>query len=129
MATIRKEVILTSKPDAVWDAVRDFHHLHERLVRGFVVKSRPEGDVRHITFGNGMEMAEELISCDDAGMRLAYTAGPGGMLRHHNGVVEVRPNGSGSKLTWTLDMLPNEAEPAISAFMDMGAEAMRQSLG
>lgn len=129
MATIRKEVALKAGADAVWDAVRDFHNLHERLVRGFVVAAKPDADARLITFANGLEVREDLISCDDAGRRLAYTASGGGLLKHHNGVVEVRPVGSGSVLVWTLDILPNEAAPAIDAMMDMGAEAMRQSLG
>ena len=31
MASIRREVVIDSEPDVVWDALRDWGALHERL--------------------------------------------------------------------------------------------------
>ena len=36
MATICKEILIDAPPEHVWDALRDFGALHERLVPGFV---------------------------------------------------------------------------------------------
>src|SRR5262249_456791 len=89
VATFKKEVIVSAAPEAVWEAVADFHHVHERLVPGVVVASRPDGErVRVVTFANGLTVREELISADPAARRLAYTAS-GGALAHHNGVFKV----------------------------------------
>jgi hypothetical protein len=44
MASIHKEVRVHRKPDAVWDAIRDVGAIHIRLVPGFVVDCRLEGD-------------------------------------------------------------------------------------
>ena len=41
MATIRKEITATAKPDQVWAAIQDIGALHTRLVPGFVVSSNP----------------------------------------------------------------------------------------
>jgi hypothetical protein len=43
----------------VWDAVRDFGALHHRLVPGFVVEARLEGDDRVVTFFNGAVYASD----------------------------------------------------------------------
>ena len=130
MATIRKELTLTAAPEAVWDAFRDYQNVHERVAKGFVVASKPEGEgARLITFANGMITREDLISMDDAGRRLAYTAAGGGVLKHHNGVFEVKPEGAGTKVVWTLDVLPHEAAPVISEMMEAGCAAMRRTLG
>jgi hypothetical protein len=44
MTTVRKRVDLAAPADRVWDARRDFHAVHTRLVPGFVVDSTPDGD-------------------------------------------------------------------------------------
>jgi len=129
MATIRKEVMIATAPDLVWAAFRDFHAVHERVVRGFVVACEADGaDARRVTFANGLTAREVLISCDDALRRLAYTA-TGGRLAHHNGVVEVRGEGAGARVLWTIDLLPSDMAPAIDAMMEAGAAAMQKTMG
>jgi Polyketide cyclase / dehydrase and lipid transport len=53
MASIRKEILIDAPPEHVWDAIRDFGAVHERLVPGFVVDSRLDGDDRIVTFFSG----------------------------------------------------------------------------
>ena len=43
MASITREIHIDADPAAVWDALRDFDAVHERLVPGFVVDCRVEG--------------------------------------------------------------------------------------
>jgi carbon monoxide dehydrogenase subunit G len=129
MATIRKEFHVTAAPAAAWDALRDFTALHVRLVPGFVTASTAEEDgaVRRITFFNGMEVRERLVTRDDAARRLVYTT-LGGRATHYNAAVEVVEADGGSRLTWTVDLLPDALAPAVDGLMAQGVQAMQRAL-
>jgi uncharacterized protein YndB with AHSA1/START domain len=49
MASIRREVILDAPVETVWEALRDVGELHTRLVPGFVVDCRLDGEARVVT--------------------------------------------------------------------------------
>ena len=53
MASIHKDIAMDAPAHEVWDAVRDFGALHTRLVPGFVLDTKLDGDVRIVTFANG----------------------------------------------------------------------------
>ena len=46
MASIHKEIPLPAPAADVWDAVRDFGALHTRLVPGFVLDTKLDGEAR-----------------------------------------------------------------------------------
>src|ERR1700730_18013259 len=52
MASIHKEIPIDASPADVWAAVRDFASPHTRLVPGFVLDARLDGDARSVTFGH-----------------------------------------------------------------------------
>src|SRR3954464_10268117 len=124
MATLRKEIHIEARPEAIWDAARDVGALHTRLVPGFVVDARLEGDARIVTFGNGMVVRELIISVDDQRRRLAWTA-VGGRTTHYNAVLEVLADGSGTRVVWTTDLLPDDVAAAIAAMQENGLAAMK----
>ena len=127
MASIRKEVLLDASADAVWAAVRDVGALHTRLVPGFVVDCRLEGDARIVTFANGLVARELIVDLNDADRRLVWTA-VGGRLTHHNASVQVVAAGAErTRLVWIADLLPNELAGAIDAMIEQGLEAMRRA--
>lgn len=129
MATIRKEFEVPAPADTVWAALRDFANLH-RLAAGFVTDSRVDegGAVRIVTFANGMQARERLVTRDDAARRLVYTV-EGGRPTHYNGTVQVTEAGPGrSRFVWTVDLLPDALAPAIAQMMEQGCQAMRSSL-
>jgi len=130
MATLRKTIDVGAAPEAAWSAVREFGALHKRLVPGFVKDCvlEQEGTVRLLTFGNGMQVRERLVTRDDAARRLVYTT-EGGKASHYNAVVEVLEGvGGGSRLVWTIDLLPDTIAPLIEGMMGMGAQAMQGAL-
>jgi carbon monoxide dehydrogenase subunit G len=130
MASVHKEISVDASPDAVWDAVRDFGAVHERLVKGFVVETKLDGSDRIVTFANGVSQREPLVALDDKARRLVYSAvdSPIGAT-HYNAAVTVRPNGdAGSRIDWVVDVLPNELEAILSQVMDAGAAAMKATL-
>jgi len=128
MASIRKEILIDASPEDVWDAVRDWGALHERLVPGFVVDTRLDGEDRIVTFASGMVVREVLIDLDDEARRLVWSI-VDGHYTHHNGVAQVFSEGEdGARFVWTADLLPNElAEPTAEA-MEQGTNVVKKTL-
>jgi carbon monoxide dehydrogenase subunit G len=127
MASVRKEISTRATPDFVWDAIRDIGALHTRLVPGFVVDTRLEPGARVVTFGNGMVIREPIIDSDDAARRLVWSA-DGGQLTHYNASVQVFPDGSGSRIVWIADFLPNEAADTVGSMMEQGMAVMKKTM-
>lgn len=128
MASVRKELVTPARPESVWDAIRDIGALHTRLVPGFVVDTRLEPGARIVTFGNGVVMKEPIVTIDDEGRRLVWSA-QGGNLTHYNASAQVFSEGTGSRVVWLVDLLPDEAAPTVAAMMEQGLAAMKQALG
>ncbi|WP_407190040.1 SRPBCC family protein [Bradyrhizobium centrosematis] len=113
MASIHNDILLEAPAHDVWDAVRDFGALHERLVPGFVTACTLDGDARIVTFANGSVAREVLVDCDDARRRLVYAIN-NERLKHYSASVQVIAEGERrSRLVWIIDMLPNELAPYI----------------
>jgi carbon monoxide dehydrogenase subunit G len=131
MASIRKETSIDAPPEDVWAALRDFGAVHERLVPGFVTDSRlEEGNVRVVTFFNGVVAREMLVGVDDRARRLAYSVveGPLGST-HHNASAEVLAEHSGrSRFVWTADVLPHDVAAPMSELMERGIGVIKRTL-
>jgi len=126
MASIHKDIILDANPADVWDAVRDFAAVHTRLVPGFVLDSRLDGDARIVTFSNGTVARELLVDCDDARRRLVYAV-VSERVKQHSASVQVTAEADGrSRLAWTVDVLPHEIATYMNAQMDLAAQAMQK---
>jgi hypothetical protein len=129
MASIQKNIIIDARPEDVWDAVRDFHAVHQRLVPGFVLDSKPDGDARIVTFANGMVARELLVDCDDAKRRLVYAI-VSERIKQHSASAQVFAESDGrTRFVWIADVLPNEIAPYMDAQMNLGLLAMQKSLG
>jgi len=127
MATLREVLRLRAPAPRVWDAVRDVGELSRRLVPGFVTEARLDGNARVLTFANGATVREEIVSIDDDARRLAYAI-PNGRFLHYQGTVDVEEDGAGSRLVWTVDLLPDEYADDIRSMMRQGANVMRATL-
>jgi Polyketide cyclase / dehydrase and lipid transport len=129
MASIHKDILLDATPNDVWAAVADFGAVHRRLVPGFVLDARLEGDARIVTFANGTVARELLVDCSHARRRLVYAV-ISERVKQHSASVQVFAEGEArSRLCWIVDFLPNEIAPYIDAQMDQAALAMKQALG
>ncbi len=128
MGSISKHIDVPASPADVWDAMRDYGAVHQRVVPGFVVDCSLEGIDRVITFASGGTARERLISLDDGHRRLVYTVVEGALApEHHQGSVEVSadgPTATGSRIVWTTDFLPDELGQVIEGLMTQGAAAM-----
>jgi uncharacterized protein YndB with AHSA1/START domain len=130
MASICKKILIDAPADQVWDALRDFGALHERLVPGFVVAAEMRGDVRVITFFNGSVAQERLVGTDDEARRLAYTVidGPLGATHHNASAQVVEEEHGRSRFVWVTDVLPDELDAAVSGLMDRGLATIKETL-
>jgi carbon monoxide dehydrogenase subunit G len=126
--SIRKEIQIDAPPEKVWDALRDFGALHERLVPGFVTDCRMDGPDRIVTFANGAVMREVLIDLDDDDRRLVWTI-VDGPYRHHQGAAQVLTEGEGSRFVWTADLLAEDDVVAqTNEAMKMGIATVKKTL-
>ena len=128
MATIQKEIEIARDRSFVWDAIRDVGAIHRRLVPGFVVDCKLEGDSRIITFANGMVVREVIVSVDDETFRHAWSA-RGEPFTHHNASIQVFTAGtSGCRVVWIADLLPNEVADTVEKMMSQGLGVMKRTL-
>jgi carbon monoxide dehydrogenase subunit G len=127
MASIRLEMALRADPAHVWDAVRDVGAIHTRLAPDFVTNVTMEGDARIVTFANGMTAKELIVDLDDSARRLVWSV-VGGRMTHHNGSIQIYPEGYGCRLVWRADILPHDLKGPVSAMMQQGMNAMKKKL-
>jgi hypothetical protein len=129
MASIHKDISIDAHPNDVWAAVRDFGNLHKRLVQGFALDARLDGDARIVTFANGTTARELLVDCDDARRRLVYAVISERMKQHSASVQVVADGDARSRLIWIVDVLPHDIAAYIDGQMDQAALAMQKTLG
>jgi hypothetical protein len=128
MATIYKEAEIARSAGFVWDAIRDVGAIHKRLVPGFVVDCKLEGDSRLVTFANGMVVREIIVAVDDKTRRHAWSA-RGEPLTHHNASIQVFAQGDDkSRVVWIADVMPNEVAGTVGEMMSHGLTAMKRTL-
>lgn len=128
MATNRREITIEASAAKVWDAVRDFAHVHERVAPGFLTKLEVDKEDRVLTFFNGLVARERLVTLDDPAMRLVYAVVEG-RATHYNGSIEVQTAGNEkSRLVWTIDLLPNELGSVVGGMMDHAMPLMKKTL-
>jgi hypothetical protein len=128
MASIRKEILIDARPEDVWAAVRDWGALHERLVPGFVVDTRLDGEDRIVTFGNGAVLREVLVDLDDEARRLVWSI-VDGPYTHHNASAQVFSEDDGcARFVWTADLLPNELAASTGEAMEQGTGVVKKTL-
>lgn len=126
MATLRRQIALTAGASTVWSAIRDFGAVHTRVAPGFLTKLEMDNGDRIVTFFNGLVARERLVTIDDEDCRLVYAVVEG-RPSHYNAAVQVFPEGDGSRVVWTIDILPNELAPAIGGMMDHAAGFMKKT--
>ena len=128
MATIHKEIEIERNKEFVWVAIRDVGSIRKRLVPGFVVDCKLEGDWRTVTFGNGMVVRELIVAVDDRTCRHSWSA-RGEPLTHHNASVQVFSEGQDKcRVVWIADLMPNEIAEAIGEMIQKGLDTMKQTL-
>jgi hypothetical protein len=112
--------------DRAWDALRDVGRIHERVVQGFVIDCRLEGDTRVVTFADGMTVRERIVDVDDAQRRVVWAVAEA-PFEHCNASVQAFDGGGDrTRLVWIADLLPHAER--VASMIDEGMGAMKQTL-
>jgi len=127
MASVRTEILIGARPWDVWDVVRDFGAVHERLVPGFVVDAHLDDDARVVTFFNGAVARELLIDVDDDARRLVWSVVESPLnYRHHNASVQVFSDAEErTRFVWIADMLPNDIAPQVRELQERAMSVVK----
>jgi len=130
MASMHKTMHINRNPADVWDAIRDYGAVHERLARDFVVDTTVEDGARVVTFANGFVARVVIVGIDEDQRRLAYSVADGAAgSTHHNASFQVFDAGDGStRLVWITDLLPDTAAAPIGQMIEQGADAIVRTL-
>ena len=107
MASGQAEVSIDRSPDDVWKLLREFGGIAEWMPG--VETCTVEGDVR--TLGMmGMQVKEQLRVLDEDARTISYSLieSPIGNLESHLVTIAVAPEGTGSHVTWSVEVTPDE---------------------
>jgi carbon monoxide dehydrogenase subunit G len=107
MADGKAEVSIARSPDDVWALVGQFGDLDVWMPG--IDKCTVEGDVRTIET-MGITIKEQARDRDDAARTTSYSVieSPMDNLESHLATISVTPEGDGCRLTWAVDVVPDE---------------------
>jgi hypothetical protein len=122
MTTLVRELTLNIDAARAWGALRNPGEI-ARAFAGVLVDAVLDGDVRTVTFANGVVAEERIIAIDEPRMRIAYTVG-GGRFEHHHASIQIVPEAPGRcRFVWISDFLPEAARERVEPLMDAGCAA------
>ena len=128
MASVHQEITVAARAADVWASLRDVGNVHKRVVPGFLTDCRMEGEVRIVTFFNGMVAREPIVAVDDKAMRVAWAARSEG-LEHYNASLQVFEDGPARcRVVWIADVLPHDAAKMVGAMIEKAMPIMKKTL-
>lgn len=124
MASIRKDVLINAGADEIWAALRDVGKV-DRLFRGVLTAAKLEGDVRFVTFANGLVVRERIVDIDDLNRRVVHAVIDGAPM-HHSASMQVFAQSDGSsRFVWISDFLPDDLRITFEPLIEQGAAAVK----
>ena len=128
MAAIHKKVTVEVGGDKAWAALRRVGDAH-KLFAPVLVDARLDGDVRTVTFANGMVLRERILDVDDERRRVAYAAMDAPGTTYHHASMEIVDEGPGRcQFVWVTDFHPPEVGASITPLIEHGANALKSNL-
>jgi carbon monoxide dehydrogenase subunit G len=125
MATGRAEVEIEMDPEQVWDVVGDFGGLSSWMPG--VESCALVGDDRILKM-MGMEITERLESRDEDDRVLVYAIVGGVPVINHKATIKVADRGSGSYVTWEVDIEPDEMTDIMVQTYQGALDALKDHL-
>jgi carbon monoxide dehydrogenase subunit G len=127
MASITEEIVISAPSEIAWAMIRDFGGV-QRLVPGFLVDCRLDGDARIVTFASGRVARELLVDIDDKERRLVY-AEPTEPFITRNAALQVFAEGENRcRVVWIIDVLPNTFADVMRENMQNALASMKRSV-
>lgn len=127
MATIHYETIIEVPVASAWRALRDVGSAHH-LFTGVLIDGHLQGDIRTVTFANGMVVREQIVDVNEEDRRVAYTV-IDGLFKHHSACMQLFAAGERRcRFVWITDLLPNEQVDMVRPLVEQGCAAMKRTL-
>lgn len=127
MVTILREVSVNLPIAKVWARLRRVGEAHE-LFAGVLVGGRIEGDLRTVTFANGMVVTEQILGVEEASMRVAYSVIDGPFERHAASMQAIAEGEGTSRVVWFSDFKPDALAEMVTPLMEAGLAALKANL-
>ena len=128
MASIRHEVPVAVSADVAWRAVREVGQAHT-LFAPVLVDGQLEGNLRTVTFSNGLVAHERILDVDDAHRRVGYAVLDVPGVEYHHASMEIVPDGAGRcRFVWITDLWPDGPKAAIQPLVEQGSAALKANL-
>jgi mxaD protein len=126
MATAISEIEIARSADDVWAVVGDFGGLAGWMPG--VERCTLDGDVRTIEM-SGVKIGERLVRRDDDARVLVYgiASGPA-PVDHHEATITVTSAGSGSHVTWAVDLEPEAMLALFEQIYQQSLDALKAHL-
>jgi uncharacterized protein YndB with AHSA1/START domain len=137
---ISRTITVEAPPARVWELIGDFGGIHRwnpSVARPQLVPDRPAepGTVRIFGSGTSAELKEQLIALDNEHREFSYSMPqPPFPISRHRATMSVRPNGTGSLVTWgasfvSTDEVAQELELVLGdGVFAAGLDSLRRAL-
>ena len=127
MASIWWEEPVGAPADLAWAALRRVDLAH-KLFAPVLIEGTMEGNVRTVTFANGLVVRERIIDIDESRRRVAYGV-LDGAFDHHSASMQIMPISDAScRFIWVSDFLPNDQIEAVRPLVEQGSRALAQNI-
>ncbi len=127
MATIRKTIDVNADIEKVWAKISNVGEISTLI--GFLDDSKLVGDGRVCTLNGGGTLKEDIISVDPGLHRVVYSISKSPLnMSFHSASMELTPTETGTSLTWTHDLKPDEASEHLEPMLDMACKDMATTL-
>lgn len=128
MASILHEAVIGVSAAQAWSALRQVHLAHQ-LFADVLIDGRLDGDIRTVTFSNGLVIRERIVDVSDERRRIAYSVISGTPMTHHNASMQLIPENDGRcRFVWIADFLPNEFGEQMLPLIREGTDALKRNL-
>ena len=128
MASITEQVSVAVDAQRAWQSLRDVGRAHV-LFAPVLVAGSIAGEVRTVTFANGMVAQERILDIDDRQRRVAYAALNVPGMEYHHASMQVIEDGPGRcHFLWITDVHPAAVADSIRPLITQGAQALKKNL-
>jgi hypothetical protein len=127
MTSLRCEILVDVPAPLAWTALKNVPRTHE-LYAGVLVDGRFEGDIRTVTFANGMLVRERIIAIDEARMRVAYAV-LGDRFEQHAASMRIVPvSARQCHFVWVSGFLPETNADTVGSLMAKSCAPLKRVL-
>jgi uncharacterized protein YndB with AHSA1/START domain len=126
MATIRHHIHVDRHPDDVWKVISDAGAISSWFPG--IETSSADGGVRRCSVAGGTELVEQIVTVDAELRRFQYSITEGMPVEFHLGTVDVLPDGDGSLVIYSTDVLPDEAKELMDGTLAGGLAGLKAHL-